>query len=225
MPTHETLADAFLNMAAAEWIRFSAAVSACHWSILPTLLDKTPRRDIRNRRRLRYHVMVTVRCDLFIESLSVGASAHVHTNNWSSMGSQNLLNPSRPWWPNFHNQFLHHLMCLHPKIWVPCTTNQATQDHGFPTLPLTKHSHHLYWSWPPLSGSRTINSSNSKLFLRAVQTSFLRPNRGSQHKNTDKRGRNTACRTRKDAQNLVVLFCKKSHQPIRFARSSTLTPC
>ena len=41
------------------------------------------------------------------------------------------------------------------------------------------------------------NSSSSNLFLRAVQTSNLRSNRGSQNNSTDKRRRNTACRTKK----------------------------
>ena len=59
-------------------------------AIRAALLGVTYRSNIRNQ-RLRYHVMVTVRCDLFLEALShvddaslvkitVGAGAHVHTN-------------------------------------------------------------------------------------------------------------------------------------------------
>ena len=61
--------------------------SASHWSILwvrchasgairPALLGKTPRRDIRNQ-RLRKHVMMTVRCDLSLESSSHADDASI----------------------------------------------------------------------------------------------------------------------------------------------------
>ena len=60
--------------------------SRIRWSTRTALLAKTPRRDIRSQRLLNY-VMVTMRCDLFLESWShdgdaslvsvtVGARAH-----------------------------------------------------------------------------------------------------------------------------------------------------
>ena len=110
----EALTDAILNAVATKWTGFSAIVSVCPWSILFALLNKTTRRDIRNRRRLRYHVPMKVRYDLFIEFLDVDTSTHVYTKNWISMGSQHILNPSRPWWLRLHSQFLNHLMSLHP---------------------------------------------------------------------------------------------------------------
>ena len=45
-----------------KWTRFSVEVP------VPALLGKTPRREIHNQ-RIRYHVMVTVRRDLVLDSL------------------------------------------------------------------------------------------------------------------------------------------------------------
>ena len=83
---------------------------------------------------------------------------------------------------------------------LPSKCSIPSQDHVFTTLSISKHSNHLIWSWSIVSCSRTNNFSN------AVPTSNLRPNWISQQtNNTDTRRRNTACTTKKEMRNSVVL--------------------
>ena len=202
MPTHEALADAFLDIPAAEWTRFSAAVVACQWSIRPALLDKTPRRDIRNRRQLRYHVMVTVTCDLFIESLSdVGDAFFNHGRcKCTCTYKQRKLDGKSDCAQSITSRMN---VRARPKVLISVHCKPSLTRSRFLDAALIQAITPLVL----IMGSRIWfthqqnNCSHSNLFLRAVQTSNLRPNRGPSNNNTDKRGRNTACRTRKDVQN------------------------
>ena len=84
MPTHDALADAFLNIAAAEWTRFSAGRSRLSVEH-PALLNKTPRRDIRNDSIIMWwwqcdttHYWVREWCCGKHLLTTIGANAHVH---------------------------------------------------------------------------------------------------------------------------------------------------
>ena len=107
-------------------------------------------------------------------STTVGANARVHTNNGSSMGSQSVLNPSRQGWMCLHDQSLlisvHYKSSLSRSRFLDSALSQAV-------TPLVLIMACRIWFT-----HQQNNSSQSNLFLRAVQTSHLRPNRGSQNK-------------------------------------------